>query len=78
MYTVYVLHSSKYQKIYVGYSSDLDDRFLSHNKLATKGWTIKFRPWTLAHTEEYETKKQGFKGKNNLSQGRAGNGFGLK
>ena len=48
MFTVYVLHSSIADKIYVGFTSDLASRLLSHNTLAKKGWTIKFRPWTVA------------------------------
>ncbi|MBV8389836.1 MAG: GIY-YIG nuclease family protein, partial [Mucilaginibacter sp.] len=55
MFTVYVLYSQKFNKIYIGYTSDLAHRFLSHNQLATKGYTIKFRPWVIAHTEEFET-----------------------
>jgi len=56
MYTVYVLYSEKYNKIYIGYTSNLKQRFLSHNKLATKGWTIKYRPWKLIYQEEFESK----------------------
>ena len=61
MYTVYVLHSKEHQKIYIGYTSDLEQRFLSHNSLGTKGWTIKFRPWIIIHTEEYSTKAEAMK-----------------
>jgi len=57
-YIVYVLFSPKYDKIYVGYSSDVESRLLSHNTLATKGWTIKFRPWQLVYTETFEEKLQ--------------------
>ncbi|HXI00468.1 MAG TPA: GIY-YIG nuclease family protein [Sphingobacteriaceae bacterium] len=53
MYTVYVLYSVKFNKIYIGYTSDIQDRLLSHNHLATKGYTIKFRPWAILFTEEY-------------------------
>ena len=42
MYTVYVLYSKQYDKIYIGYTSDLEGRLKSHNELSTKGWTIKF------------------------------------
>jgi len=42
MFTVYVLYSQKYDKIYIGATSDLENRFLSHNELDTKGYTIKF------------------------------------
>ncbi|WP_426670702.1 GIY-YIG nuclease family protein [Mucilaginibacter sp. McL0603] len=43
MFTVYALYSTKYNKIYIGFTSDLNNRFLSHNELATKGHTIKYR-----------------------------------
>ena len=35
----------------------MEQRLLSHNHLATKGWTIKFRPWDLIYTEKYEDKR---------------------
>ena len=56
MYIVYVLYSRQFGKIYIGYTSDLEKRLESHNKLAQKGWTIKFRPWTLVHQEKFENK----------------------
>ncbi|WDF56385.1 GIY-YIG nuclease family protein [Mucilaginibacter sp. KACC 22063] len=58
MFTVYVLHSPAYDKIYVGYTSDLNNRMLSHNELATKGYTIKYRPWNLIYIEEFSTKTE--------------------
>jgi putative endonuclease len=72
MFTVYVLYSPGFDKIYIGYSSDINNRFLSHNKLATKGYTIRFRPWVIAHTEEYQTKTEAIKRENYLksAQGR--------
>ena len=56
MFTVYVLYSQSFKKIYIGYTSNLEDRFKSHNELATKGWTVKFRPWEIVHTEIFEIK----------------------
>ena len=61
MYKVYVLYSSKYNKIYIGYTGNLEGRLLSHNELSKKGWTIKFRPWILIHKEEFETKAAALK-----------------
>jgi putative endonuclease len=58
MFVVYVLYSIKFNKIYVGYTSDLPNRFLSHNELATKGYTIRYRPWVIIHTEEFSTKTE--------------------
>ncbi len=61
MFTVYVLFSNKYDKIYVGYTSNLEQRFLSHNELSKKGWTVRFRPWKVIYTEEYNTKVEAMK-----------------
>ncbi|MCF8338635.1 MAG: GIY-YIG nuclease family protein, partial [Bacteroidales bacterium] len=52
MYTVYVLYSPNYDRLYIGFTSDLENRLLSHNSLAKKGFTAKFRPWKLIHTED--------------------------
>ena len=56
MYIVYVLYSSQFDKIYVGFTNNLQNRFKSHNELGNKGWTIKFRPWVILHTENFDTK----------------------
>ncbi|MFZ1371935.1 MAG: GIY-YIG nuclease family protein [Ferruginibacter sp.] len=56
MFTVYVLYSKNYDKIYIGFTSNLEQRLLSHNELSKKGWTIKFRPWQLVHTEVFKIK----------------------
>ena len=61
MFTVYILYSHSFQKIYIGYTSNLSERFKSHNELGTKGWTIKYRPWIVLHTEEFETKGMAMK-----------------
>ncbi len=56
MFTVYVLYSKGYNKIYIGFTSNPEQRLLSHNELGKKGWTIKFRPWQLIYKEEYSEK----------------------
>lgn len=61
MFTVYALHSPRYGKIYVGYTSNLEQRLLSHNKLGTKGWTIRYRPWKLIYTEAHESRSEAMK-----------------
>ena len=58
MYWVYVLYSTKFEKIYIGYTSDVAQRIISHNSLAKKGYTVKYRPWELIHTEVYQTKRE--------------------
>jgi putative endonuclease len=61
MYSVYVLHSKTFNKIYIGYTSNLDSRLLSHNELATKGYTVKYRPWTIIHSEAFDNKLDAMK-----------------
>ncbi len=56
MYTVYVLNSSSFNKIYIGYTSDIAQRMKSHNELSKKGRTVNLRPWELVYTETFEEK----------------------
>ncbi len=69
MFTVYILHSEKHDKIYVGYTTNLDERFKSHNELGTRGWTIKYRPWKIIHTEVFHTKKEAMAREKQLKSG---------
>ena len=69
MYTVYVLHSSTYGKIYVGYTSNLLERFKSHNELSKKGYTKKYRPWLVVHVEMFEDKSEAMKREKGLKSG---------
>ncbi|WP_291118250.1 GIY-YIG nuclease family protein [Flavobacterium sp. UBA6135] len=57
-YIVYILFSEKHNKTYVGLTSSLIQRFKSHNELATKGYTIKFRPWKVIYLEVYNSKTE--------------------
>jgi putative endonuclease len=45
----------------VGFTSNLENRLLSHNELGTKGYTLKYRPWEIIHTEIFETKSEAMK-----------------
>jgi putative endonuclease len=69
MFTVYVLYSDKYDKTYTGFTSNLEQRILSHNKLG-KGWTARYRPWRVLYTEEFEDKKQAMKREKELKTGK--------
>ena len=57
-FVVYILFSKDYNKTYVGFTSNLIERFKSHNFLSTKGYTIKFRPWKVIHVEFFTTKSE--------------------
>jgi len=58
MFTVYVLHNQNLDKIYVGYTSDIDKRLFAHNHEDNKGWTKKFQPWKIIYSEKFETKSE--------------------
>ena len=72
MYKVYALYSEIYDKIYIGYTSDLETRIQSHNVLSKKGWTKKYRPWILIYSEEFASKREAMKREQELktAQGR--------
>ena len=72
IYTVYILYSSKHEIIYVGESSNLIQRFYSHN-FCGQDWTKKYRPWIVVYCEYYETRSEAKKRERQLKggQGRA-------
>jgi putative endonuclease len=69
MYTVYILFSEKFHKIYIGYTNNLESRLLSHNELGKKGWTLNFRPWRLVYSEQFKTKKEAILKERQLKSG---------
>ncbi|MFZ5551697.1 MAG: GIY-YIG nuclease family protein, partial [Bacteroidota bacterium] len=69
MFVVYIMYSEKFDITYVGFSSDLISRFASHNKLAQKGFTVKYRPWKVVHVEFFEEKSQAIKREKFLKTG---------
>jgi putative endonuclease len=69
MFFVYVLYSPSANKFYVGYTSNLESRLLSHNQLRTKDWTKRYRPWELVYTESYQTKSSALKREKELKTG---------
>ena len=55
-YVVYILASEKTNKLYKGHTSNLIERFKSHNALSKKGWTVRFRPWRVVFVRFFQTK----------------------
>jgi putative endonuclease len=70
MFTVYVLYSPSHNKLYIGYTADIEKRMASHNFLATKGYTIKHRPWNLVYTEVFEAKSDAMRREKELKSAR--------
>ena len=57
MYSVYILYSEKLDKYYIGYSADVQDRLLKHNR-KSKGFSSPGKPWILVFQESFETKRE--------------------
>ncbi|MEM8520175.1 GIY-YIG nuclease family protein [Flavobacterium sp. PL12] len=55
-FVVYILYSKKFNKNYTGFTSNLIERFKSHNSLGIKGYTLKFRPWEVVYLEFHSCK----------------------
>jgi putative endonuclease len=70
MFVTYALYSLKFDKIYVGYTSDLIDRFNSHNFNSQKGFTKNFRPWVVIYVEFHESKPAAMKREKELKSSR--------
>ncbi len=56
-YYVYVLRSIRFERNYVGFSSDVEKRLKEHNGGKTKS-TKGYRPWRILFYEEFSTKKE--------------------
>jgi len=69
MFTVYVLYSKYYNKIYIGQTSDIDKRIAEHNA-GLSGYTKRYIPWEIILTEEFETRSQSMKREKELKSER--------
>ena len=57
MFSVYIIYSQKLDKYYIGFSSNVEDRLLKHNR-KSKGFSSLGKPWMLVFTEIFDTKKE--------------------
>ena len=55
-YYLYILKSKSVDKYYIGISQNPDRRLEYHNTIE-KGFTARYRPWTIVFTKEFETKE---------------------
>jgi putative endonuclease len=56
-FTVYILFSAHANKHYTGFTSNLEQRLLSHNELGID-WTAGYRPWKLIYTKDFDNKSE--------------------
>jgi putative endonuclease len=76
-YFVYVLWSAGASRFYIGLSEDPVKRLQQHNQART-GWTARYRPWILVHTERYDDHQAARKRELELKAQRGGRGFFLR
>ena len=71
-FVVYILYSPSSDKIYIGFTENLIQRFHWHNN-GPKGFTKKYRPWIVVYVEYLNTKTEALQREKNLKggQGRA-------
>jgi len=54
-YYVYILKSQKYERFYIGSTSDIGKRIEFHNSSRAR-YTKRYQPWVLRHIEEYSSR----------------------
>ena len=70
MFFVYILYSNSSGRNYSGYSNDVERRLHEHNVTETKGFTLRYRPWVLIHTEVFDNKKSAMNREKYLKTGK--------
>jgi putative endonuclease len=55
MFHVYILHSEKLNKYYIGSTSNIEDRLRRHNS-GRNTYTKTGLPWKLVYQEDFDTK----------------------
>jgi len=61
MFYTYLLYSAKFEKIYIGQTSDLEARIIYHNEIAVNSYTSKYRPWTIIYCEKFCSRSEAMK-----------------
>ncbi|WP_337866708.1 GIY-YIG nuclease family protein, partial [Ignavibacterium sp.] len=50
MYTVYVLYSIDFNKIYIGQTEEVQRRLFEHNNGLLSSYTKRYKPWQIVYT----------------------------
>ena len=74
-YFVYVLWSVGAGRFYIGLSEDPNQRLQQHNTDERVGWTSRHRPWTLVHSERFDSYRQARIREHQLKAQKGGAGF---
>ena len=68
-FVIYILYSESHNRYYRGHTSNLIERFKSHNELSTKGYTVRYRPWKVVYVEFCTNKTEAILRENFLKSG---------
>ena len=55
-YIVYILFSESKNRLYIGFTSNLEERLIRHNQ-KSKGFTGNVNDWKVVYTENHEYKE---------------------
>jgi putative endonuclease len=70
MFVVYAIYNSDADKIYIGQTSDIDERLRLHNEHTFKGFTSRFRgEWKLVYKEPVATRSEALRREKQLKSG---------
>jgi len=68
MHCMYVLYSFKWNRLYIGETSDLIFRMEMHNRRG-EGFTKRYRPWIVIHVEFYNNRSEALNREKQLKMG---------
>ena len=54
-FITYIIKSESIDKLYIGYTANINQRLEKHNSKASK-WTERGVPWKLVYLKEFDTK----------------------
>ncbi|MCZ7603993.1 MAG: GIY-YIG nuclease family protein [Melioribacteraceae bacterium] len=74
MYFVYILHSEKYSRYYIGHCKNCKSRLKDHNRGKVKS-TKAYVPWNIVHTEQFETKSEAYQREMEIKSYKSGEAF---
>ena len=59
-FTVYVLYSDVYDKIYIGQTENLERRLFEHNNGSLSKYTKRYMPRKVIYSEKYKSRSEAF------------------
>ena len=74
MFVIYILHSLKYDRYYIGHTKNIKSRLAEHNRGKVSS-TKAYAPWEVIYTEDFETKSDAFQREMQIKSYKSGNAF---